>query len=153
MAKQVMCAKHPKDPCWVCIKPPVKYAVSHHVMGAAVDPDLTVDLCRGCHMLEKYLSQRKFLDNPAAVGRLITLARFHAGLPDARTFIYYETEQDKADMINYLSGFIEGKLEIISEEAALNLAKDIYEIVYPHTKDKEENKCLHNGKKQKQHKQ
>lgn len=119
-------AKRLKDPCWICRKPPVKYAVSHHVMGAANDPDLTVDLCRGCHMLEKYLSQRKFMTSAAAVGRLITLARFHAGLPDARTFVYYETDITRAKMIASIAtaaGITRAKAEII------------YDIVYPHTKN------------------
>ncbi len=146
MAK-VMCAKHPKNPCWICIKPPVKYAVSHHVMGAKIDPDLTVDLCRGCHMLEKYLSQRKFLDNAAAVGRLITLARFHAGLPDARTFVYYEDDESRTKVEQaiayYLaSEFVGGKpldIAVVSVTTPYpEMAHDIYKLVYPHTKVKEE---------------
>ncbi|MFA5377490.1 MAG: hypothetical protein WC455_17195 [Dehalococcoidia bacterium] len=123
-------AKREKDPCWICEKPPVKYAVGHHVMGAQNDLDLTVDLCRGCHMLEKCLAQRKFLNNAAAVGRLITLARFHAGLPDARTFVYYEDDDSRAKMeaalVEYLS-------ENTDNDDPVDMAHKLYEIVYPHT--------------------
>ncbi len=79
-----------KEPCWVCNKPAARYAVQHHVFGVANDPTTTVWLCRGCHMLERYLAQRIFLSDSKAVGRLITLARFHAGLPDMRTVVEYQ---------------------------------------------------------------
>ena len=133
MAK-IACAKNPKDNCWICTKPPVKYAVSHHVVGVQNDPDLTVDLCRGCHMLEKYLAQRKFLDNAAAVGRLITLARFHAGLPDARTFVYYETDEAKAQIISVLENY----LHQLGSLAAGTMAVELYEQLYPHSNQIEE---------------
>jgi hypothetical protein len=125
-------AKHEKDPCWICLKPPVKYAVGHHVMGAQNDPDLTVDLCRGCHMLEKCLAQRKFLADAAAVGRLITLARFHAGLPDARTFVYYEDDEAKEAVLLQLTAFIANKYHKI--ENPQGMAIEIYKLMYPHTK-------------------
>jgi len=124
-----------KEPCWVCRKPPAKYAVSHHVMGAKVDPDLTVDLCRGCHMLEKYLAQRKFLKSLKAVGRLITLARFHAGLPDARTFVYFETDTTKAKKLKQLTAVVK----------RADIAAKIYELVYPHTQNISEKEDTGNG--------
>jgi hypothetical protein len=38
-------------------------------------------------MLARFL---RLLRNPKALGRLITLARFHAGLPDAETHVTYK---------------------------------------------------------------
>lgn len=80
----------PLRTCWVCGKRGRKYFAEHHVMGAENDPDLTVWSCRGCHYLEGLLARPNFLADAAAVGRLITLARMHKGLPDARTIVKYE---------------------------------------------------------------
>lgn len=76
--------------CWLCGKKHRKYMAKHHVMGVDNDPDLTVDLCRGCHRLEKILSMYiRILTDSHKLADLITLARFHAGLPDAKTVIKY----------------------------------------------------------------
>jgi len=41
-------------------------------------------------MLESWLSRRLFLADARCVENLLTLARIHAGLPDARTTVIYE---------------------------------------------------------------
>lgn len=76
--------------CWVCARKLQKYAQEHHVVGRGDDMGLTVWLCRGCHYLVRQLSQRKLLAQPHKLADLITLARFEAGLEDARTIIIYD---------------------------------------------------------------
>lgn len=79
-----------KEACWVCEKTIKSYAQHHHVVGVQNDVDLKVTLCRGCHYLERQIASRKMLADTKAIGRLLTLARFHAGLPDARTVVEYQ---------------------------------------------------------------
>lgn len=83
-------AKRPRKQCWICNKLIRKYAQKHHVLLRINDQDLTVTLCRGCHYLVGLLAQRIFLNDAHKVADLLTLARFQAGLPDARTVVNYE---------------------------------------------------------------
>lgn len=81
----------PVRECWVCGRRTRKYIQSHHVMGATNDPDLTVFICRGCHYLETLLARfKRLLTDARALARLITLARLHAGMPDAETHLRYK---------------------------------------------------------------
>lgn len=76
--------------CWICRKQIKKYRQHHHVMGVQNDPDLTVVLCRGCHWLLTQLARRVMLIDAHKMADLITLARFRAGLQDARTVVEYQ---------------------------------------------------------------
>ncbi len=84
-----MTKKQPQGECWVCRREIKKYLQRHHVVKLKEDPDLTVDLCRGCHYLVTQLARRKFLPDFRKVADLITLARFNAGLLDAETILRY----------------------------------------------------------------
>lgn len=78
--------------CWVCQKVKLKgrKKQAHHVVGKEEDPELQVILCPGCHQLVELLAHRKFLCNEYILEDLITLARFKAKLPDAKTIVKYE---------------------------------------------------------------
>lgn len=76
--------------CWVCGRTKVKRMPTHHVMGRKEADEPLVELCPGCHELVELLAKRRLLSDEKMVAALITLARFKAGLPDARTIIRYE---------------------------------------------------------------
>ena len=85
----------PMEQCWVCDKRTRKYVQGHHVMGIDNDPDLKVPVCRGCHYLLTMLSRyKRLLTDAKKLGRLVTLARFYAGMPDAKTVIKYEETKE-----------------------------------------------------------
>lgn len=86
--------------CWVCEKRGRRYYCEHHVVLRENDMGLTVWLCRGCHNLVGRLAQYlRILREPHTLADVITLARFQAGLPDARTIVKYEEgrQNDKAE--------------------------------------------------------
>lgn len=62
--------------CQLCLRDNVKGLSSHHVFGKENDPDndTLVALCQGCHKLVGVLGSRKFIEDPAALERLIELA-------------------------------------------------------------------------------
>jgi hypothetical protein len=62
----------------------------HHVFLRENDLETTLWLCAGCHYLIGLLARRKFLNNAQTLEDLITLARFQAGLEDAKTIIKFE---------------------------------------------------------------
>ncbi len=60
----------------------------HHVLGKL--HALFVALCPGCHSLVTDLGRRVMLGDAHKVADLITLARFAAHLPDAKTIVRYK---------------------------------------------------------------
>jgi len=86
--------------CWICGKHTRSWQNHHITKQRLVDkPDdlPQLKLCAGCHYIVYLLAKRVFLSDAKKVADLITLARFDAGLPDARTIVQYElTKEDKS---------------------------------------------------------
>ena len=76
----------------MCGKKHLKKMHIHHVFGRADSSKPLVALCPGCHELVSSLAIRVFLRYPHKVADLITLARFAAKLPDAKTIVKYKEE-------------------------------------------------------------
>lgn len=68
---------------------------NHHVVTKAEADEPRVWLCRGCHFLVGRLAMfLTLLNDQHKLADLITLARFQARLPDARTIVKYEYAED-----------------------------------------------------------
>ncbi len=78
--------------CWVTGKKWLKKVNRHHVVGRLSDPkeSLLVVLSPGIHDLVTKLSRMLFLADEQKVEDLLTLARYAAGLPDAKTTVRYK---------------------------------------------------------------
>lgn len=94
--------------CQLCQRETKKGLSSHHVFGKENDPDndTLIALCPGCHGLVGALGSRKFVDDEAALQRLIELAiwrkngsrkaEFHG--THVNVDVEYLTAEDAADL-------------------------------------------------------
>jgi 5-methylcytosine-specific restriction endonuclease McrA len=85
--------------CWICQRDKLKSFHVHHAVSRADDSKdpLLVVLCPGCHTVVTLISHRTMLTDPHKVADLLTLARFAAGLPDAKTIVKYEEAKDEQE--------------------------------------------------------